>query len=220
MQSAGKEGIVMMPIKQKLKSENGASFLLALLAFLVAAMVCVTIITAATSSVKRVHSDRESRQMQLAITSAAQLVRDTMGETQYRITTVTTTEKGNAKTETTKTAAGVFAQEIKDAIAYIDMHGGSAYADGMNLSVSGTDLPVIAVSFVMTSDIAEPYKLLFTLRAQETGEVLYLTMESSSTTERKTETIQFGSNQTKTVTTETTTITWDNPIISGIREES
>lgn len=210
----------MMPIKQKLKSENGASFLLALLAFLVAAMVCVTIITAATSSVKRVHSDRESQQMQLAITSAAQLVRDTMGETQYRITTVTTTEKGNAKTETTKTAAGVFAQEIKDAIAYIDIHGGSAYADGMNLSVSGTDLPVIAVSFVMTSDIAEPYKLLFTLRAQETGEVLYLTMESSSTTESKTETIQSGSNQTKTVTTETTTITWDNPIISGIREES
>ena len=220
MQSAGKEGIVMMSIKQKLKSENGASFLLALLAFLVAAMVCVTIITAATSSVKRVHSDRESQQMQLAITSAAQLVRDTMGETQYRITTVTTTEKGNAKTETTKTAAGVFAQEIKDAIAYIDIHGGSAYAGGMNLSVSGTDLPVIAVSFVMTSDIAEPYKLLFTLRAQETGEVLYLTMESSSTTESKTETIQSGSNQTKTVTTETTTITWDNPIISGIREES
>ena len=210
----------MMPIKQKLKSENGASFLLALLAFLVAAMVCATIITAATSSVKRVHSDRESQQMQLAITSAAQLVRDTMGETQYCITTVTTTENGNATTETTKTAAGVFAQEIKDAIAYIDIHGGSAYADGMNLSVSGTDLPVIAVSFVMTSDIAEPYKLLFTLRAQETGEVLYLTMESSSTTESKTETIQSGSNQTKTVTTETTTITWDNPIISGIREES
>lgn len=210
----------MMPIKQKLKSENGASFLLALLAFLVAAMVCVTIITAATSSVKRVHSDRESQQMQLAITSAAQLVRDTMGETQYCITTVTTTENGNAQKETTKTAAGVFAQEIKDAIAYIDIHGGSAYADGMNLSVSGTDLPVIAVSFVMTSDIAEPYKLLFTLRAQETGEVLYLTMESSSTTESKTETIQSGSNQTKTVTTETTTITWDNPIISGIREES
>ena len=210
----------MVPIKQKLKSENGASFLLALLAFLVAAMVCVTIITAATSSVKRVHSDRESQQMQLAITSAAQLVRDTMEKTKYSITTVTTTEKDGTKIETTKTATGVFAQEIKDAIAYIDIYGGSAYADGMNLSVSGTDLPVIAVSFVMTSDIAEPYKLLFTLRAQETGEVLYLTMESSSTTESKTETIQSGSNQTKTVTTETTTITWDNPIISGIREES
>ena len=212
----------MMPIKQKLKSENGASFLLALLAFLVAAMVCATIITAATSSVKRVHSDRESQQMQLAITSAAQLVRDTMGETQYRITTVTTTEKDVTKTETTKVATGVFAQEIKDAIAYIDIHGGSAYADGMNLSVSvaDTDLPVIAVSFVMTSDIAEPYKLLFTLRVQDTGEVLYLTMESSSTTETKTETTKLSFNQTKTVTTETTTITWDNPIISGIREES
>ena len=214
----------MMPIKQKLKSENGASFLLALLAFLVAAMVCVTIITAATSSVKRVHSDRESQQMQLAITSAAQLVRDTMGKTQYCITTVTTTENETTKTEITKTASGVFASEIKAAINYVDEYPDEyhtdASADRMVLSVADTDLPVIAVSFVMTSDIAEPYKLLFTLRAQETGEVLYLTMESSSTTESKTETIQSGSNQTKTVTTETTTITWDNPIISGIREES
>ena len=214
----------MMSIKQKLKSENGASFLLALLAFLVAAMVCVTIITAATSSVKRVHSDRESQQMQLAITSAAQLVRDTMGETQYCITTVTTTENGTTTTETTKTASGVFASEIKAAINYVDEYPDEyhtdASADRMVLSVADTDLPIIDVFFVMTSDIAEPYKLLFTLRAQETGELLYLTMESSSTTERKTETIPSGFNQTKTVTTETTTITWDNPIISGIREES
>ena len=210
----------MMPIKQKLKSENGASFLLALLAFLVAAMVCVTIITAATSSVKRVHSDRESQQMQLAITSAAQLVRDTMGETQYCITTVTTTENGTTKTETTKTASGVFASEIKAAINYVDAYHTDASADGMVLSVDGTDLPIIDVSFKMSADTTEPYKLLFTLRVQETGENLYLTMKSSSTTESKTETIQFGFNQTKTVTTETTTITWDNPIISGIREES
>jgi len=217
----------MMPIKQKLKSENGASFLLALLAFLVAAMVCVTIITAATSSVKRVHSDRESQQMQLAITSAAQLVRDTMGETQYRITTVTTTENGTTTIETTKTeTTGVFASEIEAAINYVDAYHKDyeypkdASADGMVLSVDGTDLPIIDVSFKMSADTTEPYKLLFTLRVQETGENLYLTMKSSSTTESKTETIQSGSNQTKTVTTETTTITWDNPIISGIREES
>ena len=205
----------MMPIKQKLKSENGASFLLALLAFLVAAMVCVTIITAATSSVKRVHSDRESQQMQLAITSAAQLVRDTMGETQYRITTVTTTENGTTTTETTKTASGVFASEIEVAINYVDAYHTDASASGMKLSVDGTDLPIIDVSFKMSADTTEPYKLLFTLRVQDTGENLYLTMKSS----RKTDNTVTESKD-KTVTTETTTITWDNPIISGIREES
>ena len=209
----------MMPIKQKLKSENGASFLLALLAFLVAAMVCVTIITAATSSVKRVHSDRESQQMQLAITSAAQLVRDTMGETQYCITTVTTTENGTTKTETTKTASGVFASEIKAAINYVDEYHDEydtdASADDMVLSVADTDLPIIDVSFKMSADTTEPYKLLFTLRVQDTGETLYLTMKSS----RKTDNTVTESND-KTVTTETTTITWKNPIISGIREES
>ena len=209
----------MMPIKQKLKSENGASFLLALLAFLVAAMVCVTIITAATSSVKRVHSDRESQQMQLAITSAAQLVRDTMGETQYRITTVTTTENGTTTTETTKTASGVFASEIEAAINYVDAYHTDASASGMKLSVDGTDLPIdlpiIDVSFKMSADTTEPYKLLFTLRVQDTGENLYLTMNSS----RKTDNTVTESKD-KTVTTETTTITWKNPIISGIREES
>ena len=208
----------MMPIKQKLKSENGASFLLALLAFLVAAMVCVTIITAATSSVKRVHSDRESQQMQLAITSAAQLVRDTMGETQYCITTVTTTENGTTKTETTKTASGVFASEIKAAINYVDAYHTDASADGMVLSVADTDLPIIDVSFVMSAvDGAKRYELLFTLKARDTGEVLYLTMEPSSHTEDNTVTDR---TEKKTTTTEITTITWDNPIISGIREES
>ena len=141
----------MMPIKQKLKSENGASFLLALLAFLVAAMVCVTIITAATSSVKRVHSDRESQQMQLAITSAAQLVRDTMEETKYSITTVTTTEKDGTKIETTKTATGVFAPEIEAAINYVDEYHTDASASGMKLSVDGTDLPIIDMSFKISA---------------------------------------------------------------------
>ena len=205
----------MMPIKQKLKSENGASFLLALLAFLVAAMVCVTIITAATSSVKRVHSDRESQQMQLAITSAAQLVRDTMEETKYSITTVTTTEKDGTKIETTKTATGVFAPEIEAAINYVDEYHTDASASGMKLSVDGTDLPIIDMSFKMSADTTEPYKLLFTLQVQDTGETLYLTMKSS----RKTDNTVTESKD-KTVTTETTTITWDNPIISGIREES
>ena len=211
----------MMPIKQKLKSENGASFLLALLAFLVAAMVCATIITAATSSVKRVHSDRETQQMHLTMTSAAQLVRDAMLDSSYTVTTITIDDEDP---KITVTATGAFASDIKAAINYVDEYHDEydtdASADDMVLSVADTDLPIIDVSFVMTSDIAEPYKLLFTLKARDTGEVLYLTMESSSTTESKTETIQSGSNQTKTVTTETTTITWDNPIISGIREES
>ena len=202
----------MMPIKQKLKSENGASFLLALLAFLVAAMVCATIITAATSSVKRVHSDRETQQMHLTMTSAAQLVRDAMLDSSYTVTTITIDDE---EPKITVTATGAFASEIEAAINHVDEYHTDASADGMALSVAGTDLPIIDVSFKMSADTTEPYKLLFTLRVQDTGENLYLTMKSS----RKTDNTVTESKD-KTVTTETTTITWKNPIISGIREES
>ena len=206
----------MMPIKQKLKSENGASFLLALLAFLVAAMVCATIITAATSSVKRVHSDRETQQMHLTMTSAAQLVRDAMLDSSYTVTTITIDDE---EPKITVTATGAFASEIEAAINYVDEYHDEydtdASADDMVLSVADTDLPIIDVSFKMSADTTEPYKLLFTLRVQDTGENLYLTMKSS----RKTDNTVTESKD-KTVTTETTTITWKNPIISGIREES
>ena len=206
----------MMPIKQKLKSENGASFLLALLAFLVAAMVCATIITAATSNVKRVHSDRETQQMHLTMTSAAQLVRDAMLDSSYTVTTITIDDE---EPKITVTATGAFASEIEAAINYVDEYHDEydtdASADDMVLSVADTDLPIIDVSFKMSADTTEPYKLLFTLRVQDTGENLYLTMKSS----RKTDNTVTESKD-KTVTTETTTITWKNPIISGIREES
>ena len=203
----------MMPIKQKLKSENGASFLLALLAFLVAAMVCVTIITAATSSVKRVHSDRESQQMQLAITSAAQLVRDEMLAAQYTVTEVAITENGTTTAETTKTMTGVFAAELQAAITHIDTYATTAVADGMGLSVP--NLPNVAVSFEMSATEAERYKLLFTLQAQDTGEVLYLMMEPNLSdpiivTDNK-------NNEKTVITTKTTTLKWDNPTISGIK---
>ena len=163
MQSAGKEGVVMMPIKQKLKSENGASFLLALLAFLVVAMVCATIITAATSSVKRVHSDRETQQMHLTMTSAAQLVRDAMLDSSYTVTTITIDDE---EPKITVTATGAFASEIEAAINYVDEYHDEydtdASADDMVLSVADTDLPIIDVSFKMSADTTEPYKLLFT----------------------------------------------------------
>ena len=50
----------MERINKKIQSQSGASFLFALLAFLVAAMVSVTIVAAAVTTVKRVNSDREA----------------------------------------------------------------------------------------------------------------------------------------------------------------
>ena len=81
----------MERIKKKIHSQSGASFLLALLAFLVAAVVSVVIVTAAVTNVKRIYSDREAQQDHLTLLSAAQLVRDEMEKTRYIITTTTTT---------------------------------------------------------------------------------------------------------------------------------
>ena len=115
----------MERIKEKLHSQSGASFLLALLAFLVAAVVSVVIVTAAVTNVKRIYSDREAQQDHLTLLSAAQLVRDEMEETKYIITTTktetttTTIEENGTSTSTTdvtirvdKSAEGTFATEM------------------------------------------------------------------------------------------------------------
>ena len=95
-------------IKNKLKSRKGVSILFALLAFMVAAMVAITIITAATSMIKRVHSDKAEEQTHLTLTSAAQLVETELESSTYTVETTTSRKK----TTTTKTAAGTFGAEM------------------------------------------------------------------------------------------------------------
>lgn len=68
----------MKRLAQKLNCRRGASMLMALLLFLIAAMVSAAIITAAVSARSRVASDRAQQQTYLTVSSAAELLRSSI----------------------------------------------------------------------------------------------------------------------------------------------
>lgn len=81
----------MKRLAQKLNCRRGASMLMALLLFLIAAMVSAVIITAAVSARSRVASDCAQQQTYLTVSSAAELLRDSIegGSGDFRTRKVT-----------------------------------------------------------------------------------------------------------------------------------
>ena len=75
---------------KKLKNEQGVTILMALLLVLTAAVVSAVILSAALSAARRVNSDRAAQQNYLAVSSAAELVRDSIDQMRYTETTKTT----------------------------------------------------------------------------------------------------------------------------------
>ena len=202
----------MRKIKEKLHSENGASFLLALVAFLVAAMVSVTIVAAAVSSLKRVYSDRAVQQAHLTLTSAAQLVRDAMEATSVKKVEVVTNSGGGSTT--TVSAEGTFWLEMKEAVACVDK-GFPYKGSNIRLEVQGLEMEPVDITFIMKAEdgeSSEKYKVIFTLTLAGSDETLFLTMDGVAGTP----VVDTSSEGTVTTTTTTTTITWSQPIINGI----
>ena len=70
---------------KKLKNEQGVTILMALLLVLTAAVVSAVILSAALSAARRVNGDRTAQQNYLAVSSAAELVRDSIDRMQYTV---------------------------------------------------------------------------------------------------------------------------------------
>ena len=70
--------------KKKLNSRRGASFLLALLFFLVCGLVASSVLMAASSNAGRSRSSREEHQTYLTISSAVRLLCDELNAAEYR----------------------------------------------------------------------------------------------------------------------------------------
>ncbi len=83
----------MQAIRRKLNSQRGASMLMALLLMLVGIMVSAVIISAATSAAVNKRSEKEQQQAYLAVSSAAELVRDDFQSVAGRYKLVTTLVK-------------------------------------------------------------------------------------------------------------------------------
>ena len=212
----------MERVREKLKSQRGVSFLLALLAFLVAAMVSVTIVAAAVTTVKRVNSDRESQQAQLTLISAAQFVRDEMEETKYVVTTVTSSPS-QAGDGVTKDPDGIFGAEMQAAVEYVNGLSGLdqqyELKDAFQITATGSEfeMKTVNVSFVMKSGEGENYHLVFTLSIDGTGETLFLKMPGKGETKIDYEDITDGNgNVIATKKTVTETYKWSQGIINGI----
>ncbi len=75
----------MKGIREKLHSRRGASLIYALMLFLVASMVSITILTSAATTVSRLHDDREREQDYLTLHSAARMARKAMSGVTIRI---------------------------------------------------------------------------------------------------------------------------------------
>lgn len=71
---------------KKLKNNSGATILMALLLILLAMAVGAAILTAAVSAAHHMKSDREAQQNYLTVSSAAELIRDSIAEDKYERT--------------------------------------------------------------------------------------------------------------------------------------
>lgn len=89
---------------KKLKNNSGATILMALLLILLAMAVGAAILTAAVSAAHHMKSDREAQQNYLTVSSAAELIRDSIaGDTYERTMTKTHTASTDAEGKTTYT---------------------------------------------------------------------------------------------------------------------
>lgn len=73
----------MRSVQEKLKSERGASFLIALLFFLICITMGSLILTAATANAVKVKDRYKEQQDYLAVASAARLAKDSLGKYVY-----------------------------------------------------------------------------------------------------------------------------------------
>ena len=71
---------------KKLKNNSGATILMALLLILLAMAVGAAILTAAVSAAHHMKSDREAQQNYLTVSSAAELIRDSIAGDKYERT--------------------------------------------------------------------------------------------------------------------------------------
>lgn len=132
----------MQAIRRKLNSQRGASMLMALLLMLVGIMVSAVIISAATSAAVNKRSEKEQQQAYLAVSSAAELVRDDFqsptGRYKDVTTTVTHTDGTTTTTKDTIKATCAVGDMINDIGAwFIDVNTTTPYVKTYTFSVDG-----------------------------------------------------------------------------------
>ena len=136
---------------KKLKNEQGVTILMALLLVLTAAVVSAVILSAALSAARRVNGDRTAQQNYLAVSSAAELVRDSIDKMWYTETT-TTTYKWDEKSEGYVQTGSSSTEELPTGLMgdwLTDGARNGGCTDTITITLPDEALPPVKASFSM-----------------------------------------------------------------------
>ena len=196
---------------KKLKNEQGVTILMALLLVLTAAVVSAVILSAALSAARRVNGDRTAQQNYLAVSSAAELVRDS-------IETTTTTYKWDEKSEgyvqtgsssTEKLPTGLMGDWLTDGAR----NGGCA--DTITIMLPDEALPPVKASFSMTGrgtgSGGYDIRIAFSLADAGDADDCRMTLRLSGSVSESTDVY---ANTAGWSRIDELTITWSNPKIT------
>ena len=158
---------------KKLKNERGESILMALLLLLLASVISALILTAATNAAHHLRNDRKAQQNYLTVSSAAELIRDSILQESYtrvweKVTTYTKDDAGIyvPKEEKITLAPGKFTGIMKAWLAAgieDNEYKGAQYASvtgyrdtiKVDVPIKGEDkLQTVQAEFTMDKDTA------------------------------------------------------------------
>ena len=230
---------------KKLKNERGESILMALLLLLLASVISALILTAATNAAHHLRNDRKAQQNYLTVSSAAELIRDSILQESYtrvweKVTTYTKddgTGTYGPKEEKTTLAPGQFTGIMKAWLAAgiaDNENEGARYASvtgcqdtiKVDVPIKGEDgLQTVQVEFTMDKDTANITVKLSLLPpdGQKSAGTESSAAEDCRMTLKITGNVAMnenhGGDDTRTIDTYTTTINWSGAkITKGIKE--
>ena len=220
--------IKLKDIRKKLHNRSGASLSYALLFLLVATMVSMVIINASVTSAKSVQNEKEVRQAQLTLNSAAKLIREELYVTTIRYESVI--NKKNGVVESTEDKGIVsnldtgMAKLLKPASDQLRSGAASTYSspDDILLTITG-DSEMAGTMLLGSSGINMSYTLKENTEAGSVGassEVkaydLSMTLKLTSDEGRDYNVVMTG---VCTKTTEKTTSTSGTDVRENIKED-
>lgn len=225
---------------KKLKNERGESILMALLLLLLASVISALILTAATNAAHHLRNDRKAQQNYLTVSSAAELIRDSILQESYtRVWEKTTTKKEDGTFEVTVSepsisgcTTGLLAKWLKSGIYDSDANAEYATVTGcqdmikVDVPIKGEDgLQTVQAEFTMdenTANITVKLSLLPPDGQESTGTESSAAEDCRMTlkiTGKVTTNEVSNANDEKTIEKYTTTINWSGAkITKGIKE--
>lgn len=228
---------------KKLKNERGESILMALLLLLLASVISALILTAATNAAHHLRNDRKAQQNYLTVSSAAELIRDSILQESYtrvweKVTTYTKDDDAGTyvpKEEKTTLAPGKFTGIMKAWLAAgIADNENEKYASvtgcqdtiKVDVPIKGEDgLQTVQAEFTMDKDTANITVKLSLLPpdGQERAGTESSAAEDCRMTLKITGNVgmyeNHGGDDTRTIDKYTTTINWSGAkITKGIKE--